>query len=66
MFLASLLIAAAQTVSPERPDPATLGPGIGTRLPAFELRDSSGALRSMQSLMGPNGLVLVFFRSADW
>jgi hypothetical protein len=47
-------------------DPATLGPRVGEALPAFEVRDQDGRLREFSSLTGPNGLVLVFFRSADW
>ena len=47
-------------------DPATLGPRVGEALPAFEVRDQDGRLRDFSSLTGPNGLVLVFFRSADW
>lgn len=66
MLLASLLLTAAQAAGPERPDPMTLGPAIGQPLPGFEARDSTGAPRTFESLKGPNGLVLVFFRSADW
>lgn len=48
--------------------PATEGPGpsVGARVPDFRLSDQSGAPRNLQSLMGPKGLMLVFFRSADW
>jgi peptidoglycan/xylan/chitin deacetylase (PgdA/CDA1 family) len=42
------------------------GPAVGSRLPAFTARDQSGRTRSFADLRGPNGLVLVFFRSADW
>ena len=43
-----------------------LGPVVGQTLPAFEVKDSKGVTRTFASLKGPNGLVLVFFRSADW
>lgn len=66
MLLASLLLATAQVTAPERPDPMTLGPLAGQVLPAFEAKDATGATRTFDSLKGPNGLVLVFFRSADW
>lgn len=49
-----------------RKDPATLGPMTGAKLPAFEARDAAGRLRAFDSLKGPNGLILVLFRSADW
>ena len=44
-----------------------LGPSIGTRLPDIGTPpDQNGTPRTLQSLMGENGLVLFFFRSADW
>jgi cytochrome oxidase Cu insertion factor (SCO1/SenC/PrrC family) len=50
----------------EQPDPQTLGPQVGQRVPAFTLQDQQGTSRTLASLMGPKGLMLVFFRSADW
>lgn len=42
-------------------------PEAGDRLPAgFALPDHGGTARSPASLSGPNGLVLVFSRSAGW
>ena len=46
--------------------PPDVGPKLGERLPAFEAKDQDGTTRSFASLAGPNGLVLVFYRSADW
>ena len=48
------------------PTPAELGPAVGQPLPPFEAPDQDGRPRSFDSLRGPKGLVLVFFRSADW
>lgn len=42
------------------------GPLVGEPLPAFEAPDQRGQPRSFADLRGPKGLVLVFFRSADW
>ena len=42
------------------------GPEPGERIPDFALPDQHGALRSLANLTGPNGLLLVFHRSADW
>jgi hypothetical protein len=42
------------------------GPEIGERVPDFELGDRHGKQWSMRDLMGRNGLLLVFTRSADW
>ncbi len=35
-------------------------------MPSFELPDQDGKSHTLQSLMGPKGVVLVFYRSADW
>jgi hypothetical protein len=42
------------------------GPAIGERVPDFELTDQNGKKWGLKNLMGPNGLLLVFTRSADW
>ena len=47
-------------------DPDTVGPQVGDSLPDFSLRDQSGRDRSLKSLLGPTGAVIVFYRSADW
>ena len=44
----------------------TLGPQVGDVVPDFSLTDQTGAGRDLASLTGPNGLMLVFIRSADW
>ncbi len=44
-----------------------LGPPVGTVAPAIgTLLDQTGKPRAMADLMGRNGLVLLFFRSAGW
>lgn len=40
------------------------GPAVGTAIPAITARDAGGAPRTSQDLVGPNGVVLIFFRSA--
>jgi hypothetical protein len=42
------------------------GPEIGAKIPDFTLPDQSGRSRSLHDLKGPNGLLLIFSRSADW
>jgi hypothetical protein len=42
------------------------GPEIGQQVPAFSAADQSGRTQTLQSIMGPKGAMLVFFRSADW
>jgi peroxiredoxin len=57
-FAASLTLAAAEQ---------DLGPAIGAKAPDIGmLPDQKGTPRSFSSLMGDNGLVLFFVRSADW
>lgn len=47
-------------------EPSGIGLDAGVAVPALSLKDQTGRLRDRASLSGPNGLVLVFFRSADW
>jgi hypothetical protein len=47
-------------------DALRTGPRIGEKVPDFELPDQNGREHSLQQLMGPKGLLLVFVRSADW
>ena len=42
------------------------GPDVGEKIPTFEVRDIDGNVRDFENLKGPNGLVLLFVRSADW
>jgi cytochrome oxidase Cu insertion factor (SCO1/SenC/PrrC family) len=57
---------AARRSLQDPPEVTTLGPQVGEKAPDFSLPDQEGQRRSLASLLGPNGLVLVFFRSADW
>src|SRR5262245_29309867 len=43
-------------------DPQTVGPPIGSKVPSFTLQDQTGQSRTLESLMGPKGAILVFFR----
>jgi hypothetical protein len=54
------------TPQPALPDVQKLGPQVGSRVPDFTLLDQKGQSRTLASLTGPKGLMLVFFRSADW
>ena len=47
-------------------DGATSGLNVGEKIPAFELSDQHGNRKSFGDLAGPDGLLLVFSRSADW
>ena len=41
------------------------GPPVGARLPDFSLADQEGRMRGLADLRGPNGLLLVFARTAN-
>ena len=43
-----------------------IGLAVGQEAPAFSARDQFGRTQTLDSLRGPNGTVLLFFRSADW
>lgn len=50
----------------QRVDVAKLGPQVGQQVPDFNLPDQTGRMRTLQSIMGPRGAMIVFYRSADW
>lgn len=66
-LLCALLLAFGLSV-PAAANPAfELGPAVGAIAPDIGTPvDSTGAPRSIQSLMGKQGLVLFFYRSAAW
>jgi hypothetical protein len=57
---------AAMAQSPNRIDVSKLGPQVGERVQDFTLKDQNGKPWTLQSIMGPKGAILVFYRSADW
>ena len=61
-------VAASQPANPPAAavDLDTVGPQVGDPLPDFSLRDQGGQERSLKSLLGAKGAVIVFYRSADW
>ncbi len=63
-----LLISAGLSFAAEREAivVAELGPQVGESVPDFELKDQFGETHTLESIMGPNGAMLLFHRSADW
>jgi hypothetical protein len=61
-----LLVEAAAAQGPVLVDTSKLGPQVGAAAPAFSGVDQFGKPRTLASAYGPNGVMLVFFRSADW
>ena len=66
LFVLSARATLQQQAQPTLPDVQKLGPQVGSRVPDFTLLDQKGQPRALSSLIGPKGLMLVFFRSADW
>ena len=44
----------------------TLGPKIGENVPEFILPNQQGIQQTLESIIGPNGAMLLFHRSASW
>lgn len=65
-LLAILLAVPVHAQTRTQIDVSKLGPQVGARVPDFTLADQSGRQRTLQSIMGPRGAMLVFVRSADW
>jgi hypothetical protein len=42
------------------------GPPVGGKMAGFELPDQDGKLHNLRDLLGPQGAILWFYRSADW
>ncbi len=66
IYAAAILMFASFTFSAQA-QPADLGPEIGSKIPStLDAMDQTGTDRNFSSLVGDNGSVLVFFRSAKW
>ena len=61
-----MVYAPTSTPTRTRIDVSELGPQVGERVPDFSLQDQNGETRTLQSIMGSKGAMLVFVRSADW
>ena len=56
----------ANTQDREAIDVASLGPQVGERIPEFAIPDQNGTVQTLESIMGEEGAMIVFHRSADW
>ncbi len=69
-LLISVVLLAAASGQESRPsigDSAPpIGLEIGQRAPQFTLVDQFGHEQSNETLKGPKGTIVFFFRSADW
>lgn len=66
VVLVAAALGAAGAVQPGSLDTSKIGPQVGAVVPAFDGVDQFGNRRTLASVFGPKGAMLVFFRSADW
>lgn len=68
VVLVFLIVSSGSALSQDREpiDVDALGPQVGDIVPDFELRDQHGQLQTLESVRGPNGSLILFYRSADW
>jgi hypothetical protein len=68
VILAAVIVAGMAAQTPPTPpvDVERLGPQVGEVAPDLSAVDQFGRTRTLASVAGPNGLMLVFNRSADW
>lgn len=60
------LALAPAVMSAQSGAPLPTGPAVGEKIPQFEAEDQTGRRQTFETLRGPNGLLLLFYRSADW
>jgi hypothetical protein len=65
-FMRRILLLGLFTTAAICAQTAKTGPAVGQFVPDFYARDAYGQARSFKSVTGRKGLMLVFFRSADW
>ena len=68
LFLAGLSTVAIdqENTSTNRALAPSVGLEIGRQAPTFALPDQFGHEHTNETLKGPKGTVILFFRSADW
>jgi len=64
LAVCGLTLVAAQAPAPI--DTSKIGPQVGQTVPSLDGVDQFGKRRTLSSIAGPRGTMLVFFRSADW
>jgi cytochrome oxidase Cu insertion factor (SCO1/SenC/PrrC family) len=68
LFLAGMSAVASgqENTSTNRALAPSVGLEVGQQAPTFALPDQFGHEHTNETLKGPKGTVLLFFRSADW
>jgi peroxiredoxin len=65
-WLLLLVCASISGMQPGASAQRIIGLQPGVKAPAIALPDQTGRQQTLSTLTGPNGLLLLFFRSADW
>ena len=68
ILLVVCLVAGSPALQTQQPvvDTNQLGPPVGAAVPSFSGSDQFGRTQTLETVMGAKGVMLVFFRSADW
>jgi len=66
LLLLSVSLLQIPSAPREKVDLSKRGPQVGQRVPDVSLKDQTGKVQTLRSIMGPKGAMIVFFRSADW
>lgn len=63
-----IMVLSSSMIAQERQaiDVAALGPQVGDKVPDFSLHDQFGEIQTLESIMGEQGAMIVFHRSANW
>jgi hypothetical protein len=64
--LFSIVKSPLATPAPSRAHTIKTGPEVGQPIPDFRLSDQSGRKQTFETVKGPKGALIVFYRSADW
>ncbi len=66
VMVALVLAATAAQAPPPQVDLERLGPQVGEVVPDFSAVDQFGRVQTLKSILGRDGAMFVFNRSADW
>lgn len=66
LLLSMTFVFACGSVSAQSFQSISVGPEIGAKVSELNVVDNSGVNKRLNDLRGQKGLVIVFFRSADW
>jgi hypothetical protein len=65
IVLCTIIPSASSGETAEKP-PIKTGPNRGQKIPPFRAVDQNGKEQTFESIRGPKGALLMFYRSADW